>query len=826
QRASLTVNCSYQPGGSSGVTATSDPLSDPEACLRDAILLQRLGVNTIRVYNLIADIDHDQCASIFNAAGIYMILDVNNGFDNSYLDRSAPWTTYTNAYLTHVFSIIEAFAPYPNLLGFFSGNEVINQDSAVNAPAYIRAVTRDMKDYIAKNVARQIPVGYSAADVATLLSDTWEYLGCELSNSTSSKIDFFGLNDYEWCGDSSYMQSGYNVLVQQFGNTSIPVFFSEYGCNKVEPRTFTNVPVLYGDQMSVLSGGLVYEYSEDTNDYGLVNITSADEVHLLQDYGFLATQYSKLDENLLTSANSTATGQTPPTCDPSLITGSGFYNSWDLPARPSGVDALISSGISSANKGKTVSVTSTAMPATVYDYNGQQLNGLELTVLEEQDSNHPGLAGNYTPSTPTGTAAATSGSSSTGGSSSATRSSSGKASSTASQTAATSKGAAAPVLASSGAATFGALLASFFLLPNQAVRRAIYLPATRPSPEFVWLKMEQKYGYNQPDLSSMRETYLEDSEDCLWPVEINVDLVRMAKIYPHIIFGCQSKPPSKDEPINRSITRLTGNDDHGVRGSVIAYGQIKQEGEDGVKQPIVTDLDTTDLRIITNYFLGTFRYEGPKFGGVRVFCDSESKPDCRSHSTPVSSNLAICNGEIGLWSQISILYGMPLVVIFATPLLPHQHDSPEVLEEIERIRAEQGSNSANRLASLLLVDVGNFENHVAENFGTIHPDLNRFRAQGLGNAIVIRKDQKPLSPAYLEAFCTWIEEDLLPKFTDANEQIRYALATELDEQDSRAWKRGADLMRLRQKMWDRCSRTRFNAWYKEKGIKLGQLGQL
>lgn len=258
------------------------------------------------------------------------------------------------------------------------------------------------------------------------------------------------------------MQSGYNVLVQQFGNTSIPVFFSEYGCNKVEPRTFTNVPVLYGDQMSVLSGGLVYEYSEDTNNYGLVNITTADEIHLLQDYGFLATQYAKLDENLLTSANSTATGQKPPTCDPSLITGAGFYNSWDLPPRPSGVDALISSGLSSANKGKTVSVTSTAMPATVYDYDGSQLNGLELTVLEEQDSNRPGLAGNYTPSTPTGTAAATSGS--TGGSSSATRSSSGKASSTASQTAATSKGAAAPMLVSSGTATFGALLASLFLL--------------------------------------------------------------------------------------------------------------------------------------------------------------------------------------------------------------------------------------------------------------------------------------------------------------------------------------------------------------------------
>ncbi|KEQ70330.1 hypothetical protein M436DRAFT_75181 [Aureobasidium namibiae CBS 147.97] len=444
---------SYQPGGSSGVTETSDPLSDPDACLRDAILMQRLGVNTIRVYNLIADVNHDECASIFNAAGIHMILDVNNGFYGSYIDRVQPWTTYTSDYLNHVFGIIEAFAPYPNLLGFFSGNEIINEQSAYNAPAYIRAVTRDMKDYIAKNIDREIPVGYSAADVDDVLSDTWEYLGCELSNSTSSKIDFFGLNDYEWCGDSTYEQSGYSKLVDLFGNTSIPVFFSEYGCNLVKPRTFTNVPVLYGEQMSVMSGGLVYEYSEGSNDYGLVNITSADEIHLREDYGYLATQYSKLDESLLNSANSTATGRKPPTCDPDLITESSFYNAWNLPARPSGVDAMISSGISSANKGKTVSVTKTAMPATVYDYNGEQLNNLELTVLSEQDSNQPGLAGNYTPSTPTGTASAT-GSSSTGGSSSATRSSSGT----------TSSGAASSMVVSSGAATFGAFLASLFFL--------------------------------------------------------------------------------------------------------------------------------------------------------------------------------------------------------------------------------------------------------------------------------------------------------------------------------------------------------------------------
>jgi len=35
----------YQPGGSSGVSEWQDPLSDPNACARDVILFQQLGVN-------------------------------------------------------------------------------------------------------------------------------------------------------------------------------------------------------------------------------------------------------------------------------------------------------------------------------------------------------------------------------------------------------------------------------------------------------------------------------------------------------------------------------------------------------------------------------------------------------------------------------------------------------------------------------------------------------------------------------------------------------------------------------------------------------------
>lgn len=358
--------------------------------------MQQLGVNTIRVYNLAANLDHSECASIFNAAGIYMVIDVNNGLYGAYIDRSDPASTYTSAYLQHVFGIIENFAPFPNTLGFFGGNEILNQNSSYNAPAYIRAVVRDMKEYIHNNIGRNIGVGYSAADVDTMLQDTWNYLGCDLSNSSMSNIDFFGLNDYEWCGDSSYTQSGYNKLVSLFSRTNIPVFFSEYGCNNVEPRTFTNVPVLYGDQMTELSGGLVYEFSQETDNYGLVNINSTDEVSLIVDYNYLKQEYAKLDINLLQSINASATAAPATSCAASLISESTFYNAWDLPAAPSGAGSMISSGITSGfSKGSIVQVTATTMPATVVNNTGATVTGLSLVQLMCTDSNYPGLIDNY-----------------------------------------------------------------------------------------------------------------------------------------------------------------------------------------------------------------------------------------------------------------------------------------------------------------------------------------------------------------------------------------------------------------------------------------------
>lgn len=67
-----------------------------------------------------------------------MILDVNSPFSTGSLDRKKPWTTYNAGYYKQVFGVIEAFKNFDNVLGFFAGNEVINEDATFSTPKYVR----------------------------------------------------------------------------------------------------------------------------------------------------------------------------------------------------------------------------------------------------------------------------------------------------------------------------------------------------------------------------------------------------------------------------------------------------------------------------------------------------------------------------------------------------------------------------------------------------------------------------------------------------------------------------------------------------------------
>lgn len=179
----------YQPGGSSGAT---DPLVDYATCSRDIAKFKELGLNTIRVYTVDNSKNHDACMNALAAAGIYLVLDANTpGYS---LNRADPAESYNPTYLQSIFATVDAFAGYTNTLAFFSGNEVINAANSTAAAPYVKAVTRDMKQYIGERGYRSIPVGYSAADVSSNQYLMGRYMDC---GETPSRSDFYAINNYE-----------------------------------------------------------------------------------------------------------------------------------------------------------------------------------------------------------------------------------------------------------------------------------------------------------------------------------------------------------------------------------------------------------------------------------------------------------------------------------------------------------------------------------------------------------------------------------------------------------------------------------------------------
>ena len=142
-----------------------------------------------------------------------------------------------------------------------------------------------MRAYMKARGHRQVPVGYSAADVAESRMEMAAYMNC---GTDEERSDFFAFNDYSWCNPSSYQISGWDQKVKNFTGYGLPIFLSEYGCIKPRPRTFKEVEVLYSEKMTpVYSGGLVYEYSMEDNDYGIVEIVSDTEVEENEDFTYL-----------------------------------------------------------------------------------------------------------------------------------------------------------------------------------------------------------------------------------------------------------------------------------------------------------------------------------------------------------------------------------------------------------------------------------------------------------------------------------------------------------------------------------------------------------
>lgn len=320
----------YAPnGGSTSANSTNtdytDPISDSSSCERDIPYLQQLGTNVIRVYAIDPAQSHDKCMNALADAGIYVIADLSAPGQS--IIRSSP--SWNDDLYTRYTTVVDALAGYTNTLGFFAGNEVTNNATNTDASAFVKAAVRDTKAYIKQRNYRTIGVGYATSDDADIREQVADYFDC--GNDRASAIDFWGYNIYSWCGNSTYEESGFDQRTAEFQNYNVPVFFAEYGCNEVEPRTFTEVEALYGDQMSpVWSGGIVYMYFQEANNYGLVSV-SGNSVSTLADFGYLSRQIAAVTPSSVNSADYNPTNTAAAAC-PSV--GSQWAASNDLPPTP------------------------------------------------------------------------------------------------------------------------------------------------------------------------------------------------------------------------------------------------------------------------------------------------------------------------------------------------------------------------------------------------------------------------------------------------------------------------------------------------------------
>lgn len=243
-----------------------DPLVDTAQCKRDIARMSELGTNAIRVYHVDPHADHKGCMSAFADAGIYLFVDLDTF--TTQIEQTEPHWNQTQ--FDRFKEVLDEFQNFDNTAGVFVGNEVLTTANGSAAAPYVLAAARDVKAYRDRKGYREIPVGYSAADIADLRPMLQNYLACQ--PNASDRLDFYSLNAYEWCGDSTYTVSGYNMLQKNATDYPIPIFFSETGCNTPAPRTFDDQAAIFGKDMAdTWSGAIIYEWIEETNDYGLIS---------------------------------------------------------------------------------------------------------------------------------------------------------------------------------------------------------------------------------------------------------------------------------------------------------------------------------------------------------------------------------------------------------------------------------------------------------------------------------------------------------------------------------------------------------------------------
>jgi hypothetical protein len=209
------------------------------------------------------------------------------------------------------------------------------QETTAVSP-YVKAAARDIKAYLKAKNSNAL-VGYAAINGASNWREPLaNYLSCDPDNNNSdaTSIDIYGLNDYEWCGASTF-QASYARTTAAFAQYNVVAYFSEYGCILSPPRLWTEANALFSSDMTpVWSGGVAFSYfpaQSAQGQFGMVTI-SADNttVTTSEDFDRLKTQYGQISF-IDSPSQSSAGASSYPSCPASSST---FLASNKMPPTP------------------------------------------------------------------------------------------------------------------------------------------------------------------------------------------------------------------------------------------------------------------------------------------------------------------------------------------------------------------------------------------------------------------------------------------------------------------------------------------------------------
>jgi len=206
--------------------------------------------------------------------------------------------------------------------------------TSIPAAPYVKAAARDIRAYL-NSIKSSALVGYASIDgPSDFRLDLADYLSCDPSNSNSGStaIDLYGLNNYEWCGNSTFEASGYANITSDFSQYNVVGYFSEFGCITQPARPWTEVGALFSSQMSSdWSGGVAFSYfpaESAQGQFGMVNI-SGSTVTTGDDFNNLKAQYAQASPPNSPSAGSSSSSY------PACPSTSGTFNASDtLPPTP------------------------------------------------------------------------------------------------------------------------------------------------------------------------------------------------------------------------------------------------------------------------------------------------------------------------------------------------------------------------------------------------------------------------------------------------------------------------------------------------------------